>query len=136
MGRGNDRAVLREFFRRRQYKQLPPEGRRYIKSSRYLLLRHREDLSPNQSLRLEQLLAVNETLSTACILKEDLRSIFDTRDPCKARAEFRAWKQRARASEIPEILDYVKMLDRRRFGILNFFRHRKTNGLSEGSTTS
>ena len=24
------------------------------------------------------------------------------------------------------------MLDRRRFGILNFFKHRKTNGLSEG----
>ncbi|MBI5884225.1 MAG: transposase, partial [Elusimicrobia bacterium] len=28
--------------------------------------------------------------------------------------------------------EYVKMLDRHRFGILNFFRHRKTNGLSEG----
>ena len=27
---------------------------------------------------------------------------------------------------------YVKLLDRRRFGVLNFLRHRKTNGLSEG----
>ena len=31
-----------------------------------------------------------------------------------------------------ELVKYVQMLDGRRFGILNFFKHRKTNGLSEG----
>jgi transposase len=119
-------------IRCRLYRELPPEGRRYIKNSRFLLLRHREDLSPKQSVRLEDLLAVNEPLNVVYILKEDLRSVFDIRDPRRARAEFQAWKCRARASKIPEVLEYVKMLDRRRFGILNFFKHRKTNGLSEG----
>ena len=66
------------------------------------------------------------------ILKEDLRSVFYIRDPRLARAEFQAWNHRARESKIPEVLEYVKMLNRRRFGILNFFKHRKTNGLSEG----
>ena len=37
-----------------------------------------------------------------------------------------------RESKIPESLKYVLVLDRRRFGILNFFKHRKTNVLSEG----
>ena len=119
-------------IRCRLYKELPPEGRRYIKNSRFLLLRRRENLSPKQSVRLEELLTVNETLNAVYILKEDLRSIFDIWDPGEARAEFRAWKRRARESKIPEVLEYVKMLDRRRFGIMNFFRHRKTNGLSEG----
>ena len=119
-------------IRARQYKELPPEGRRYIKNSRFLLLRHREDLSAKGGVRLKELLAVNETLNAAYILKEDLRSIFDIRDPREARAEFRAWKHRARESKIPEMLEYVKMLDRRRFGIMNFFKHRRTNGLSEG----
>ena len=50
----------------------------------------------------------------------------------QARAELRDWKRRARESKIPELLDYVNMLDRRRFGIKNFFKHRLTNGLSEG----
>jgi len=54
------------------------------------------------------------------------------RDPRKARGEFRAWKRRVRESGIPELLEYLKMLNHRRFGILNFFKHRKTNGLSEG----
>jgi transposase len=119
-------------IRCRLYKELPPQGRRYIKNSRFLLLRHREDLSPKQSVRLKELLAVNETLNIAYILKEDLRSIFDIRDPRLARAEFRAWKRRVRESNIPELLEYLAMLNRRRFGILNFFKHRKTNGLSEG----
>lgn len=119
-------------IRCRQYKELPPAGRRYIKNSRFLLLRHRADLSAKDSIRLKELLAVNATLNAAYILKEDLRSIFDIRDPREARTEFRAWKRRARESEIPEILEYVKMLQRRRFGIQNFFRYRRTNGLSEG----
>lgn len=119
-------------IRRRLYKELPPEGRRYIKNSRFLLLRHRADLSPKQSVRLKDLLAVNEPLNVAYILKEDLWSIFEIRDPRQARTEFRAWKRRARESKIPEVLDYVKMLDRRRFGIMNFFKYRRTNGLSEG----
>lgn len=119
-------------IRCRLYKELPPEGRRYIKNSRFLLLRRREDLNPKQSVRLEELLAVNETLNVAYILKEDLRSIFNILDSRLARVEFRAWKRRARESKIPELLEYLGMLARRRFGILNFFKHRKTNGLSEG----
>lgn len=121
-------------IRRRVQNALPPDGKRYLKGSRYLLLRNREDLSQKQRVRLQDLLRLpaNETLSTAYILKEDLRVVFRRLDPKQARAELRDWKQRARESSIPEILEYVKMLDRRRFGILNFFRHRKTNGQAEG----
>lgn len=119
-------------IRRRQQNEMPPEGRRYLKGSRFLLLRNREDLTKSQRVRLKDLCAVNETLSTAYLLKEDLRAVFRRLDPKIARAELRDWKCRARESNIPEVLAYVKMLDRRRFGILNFFKHRKTNGLSEG----
>ncbi len=119
-------------IRRRQQKEMPPEGRRYLKHSRYLLLRPREDLTQKQSVRLKELLAVNEPLSTAYLLKEDLRAVFRRLDPKVARAELRDWKRRVRESNIPELLEYVKMLNRRRYGILNFLKHRKTNGLSEG----
>lgn len=119
-------------IRRRQQNEMPPEGKRYLKHSRYLLLRPREDLTKSQAVRLKDLLAVNQTLSTAYLLKEDLRAVFRRLDPKVARAELREWKRRVRESAIPELLEYAKMLDRRRFGILNFFKHRKTNGLSEG----
>jgi transposase len=121
-----------DLVRRRLQNELPPEGRRYLKGSRYLLLRPRETLTIKQAVRLKELFAVNEPLSMAYILKEDLRGVFRIPDPKEARRELRAWKRRVRESGIPELLEYVKMLDRRRFGILNFLRHRKTNGLSEG----
>ena len=119
-------------IRRRLQNELPPEGRRYLKNSRYLLLRPQETLTGHQSVRLRELLALNETLNMAYILKEDLRGVFRLSDPKKARAELKDWKSRVRESRIPELLDYVKLLDRRRFGVMNFFKHRKTNGLSEG----
>ncbi|MBI4669505.1 MAG: transposase, partial [Elusimicrobia bacterium] len=119
-------------IRRRLQNELPPEGRQFLKNSRYLLLRPKETLSGKQSVRLRELLAVNETLSMAYILKEDLRGVFRLGDPKKARAKLKDWKRRVRESRIPELWDYVKLLDRRRFGVMNFFRHRKTNGLSEG----
>ena len=119
-------------IRRRQQNEMPPEGKRYLKGCRYLLLRPQETLSARQSIRLKDLLAVNATLSTAYLLKEDLRAVFRRLDPKVARAELRDWKRRVRESGIPELIEYTKMLDRRRFGVLNFFRHRKTNGQSEG----
>ncbi len=121
-------------IRRRLQRELPPAGRLYLKGSRYLLLRNRENLTAKQRVRLQDLLRLpaNETLNTAYILKEDLRAIFRRQNPKQARAELRDWKHRVRESKIPELLKYVQMLDRRRFGILNFFKHRKTNGLSEG----
>jgi len=119
-------------IRRRLQSQLPPEGRRFLKNSRYLLLRARENLSRNQRVRLKELLSVNETLSMAYILKEDLRGVFRLGDLREARTELKDWKRRARESKIPEIVEYVRMLNRQRYGILNFFRHHKTNGLSEG----
>lgn len=121
-------------IRRRLQSELPPDGKRYLKGSRYLLLRNREDLTQKQYVRLQDLLRLpaNEILNAGYILKEDLRVVFRRLDPKQARAELRDWKRRARESGVPEILAYVKMLDRRRFGILNFFKHRKTNGLSEG----
>ena len=119
-------------IRRRMQSELPPEGRQYLKNSRYLLLRPQETLTGKQNIRLQELLAVNETLNMAYILKEDLRTVFRLRNPRLARAELKDWKQRVRESGIRELLDYVKLLDRRRFGIMNFFKHRKTNGLSEG----
>ncbi|MBI5525393.1 MAG: ISL3 family transposase, partial [Deltaproteobacteria bacterium] len=121
-------------IRRRIQSQLPPEGRRYLKGSRYLLLRPSETLTSTQCITLKELLDLpgNVELTTAYLLKEDLRAVFRELDPKVARAEFRDWKRRAIESGIPEIIEYVKMLNRRRFGIQNFFRHRQTNGLSEG----
>ena len=56
-------------IRRRLQSELPPAGRRYLKGSRYLLLRNRENLTAKQHIRLQDLLRLpaNETLNAAYI---------------------------------------------------------------------
>ncbi len=119
-------------LRRRLQAKLPPEGRLILKKKRYLLLRGRETLSPNQRVRLRELLRVNKPLSTAYILKEDFRAVFEERHPAVARKALKDWKERVRESGIPELVGFIRTLNRRRYGIQNFFQHRITNGLSEG----
>jgi transposase len=119
-------------IRRRLQSSLPPDGRRYLKGNRYLLLKGEENLTVNQRVRLKELLAVNEPLNAAYILKEDFRTLFDELDSKRARKALKEWKSRARESGFPELEAFVQMLNRRRYGILNFFRHRINNGLSEG----
>jgi len=121
-----------DLLRRRLQAELPHEERLHLKRSRYVLLKGKENLSPKDRVRLKQLLAVNAPLSAAYILKEDFRAVFQEEDPKRARKALRDWKVRVRESQVPELLDFVRMLDRRRYGIQNFFRHRLTNGMSEG----
>lgn len=121
-----------DLLRRRLQAELPHEDRLYLKRSRYVLLKGKENLSPKDRVRLKQLLAVNAPLNAAYILKEDFRAVFQEEDAKRARKALRDWKARVGESHIPELLDFVRMLDRRRYGIQNFFRHRLTNGMSEG----
>jgi len=119
-------------IRRRLQSELPPADRRYLKGMRYLILKARENATPEDRVKLKELLSVNAPISTGYVLKEDFRSVFREEDPKKARRDLRDWKRRARESKIPELIKIVRTLNRRRHGIYNFFRHRLSNAMSEG----
>lgn len=119
-------------LRRRQQRDLPLDDRRVLKNKRYVLLRPREELTPRQRVALTELRRVNEPLSTAYLLKEDFREIYQAHRVGDARLAFADWIRRVRESQIPELVDFVGTLRRHFTGVLGFFRHRLTNGLAEG----
>lgn len=119
-------------LRRRVQSELPKERRVYLKRSRYVLLKRPENLTPNRRVRLRQLMRANTLINRAYILEEDFRAVFEERDPTRARAALRDWKERVRESKIPEFMGVLGTFNRRRHGIQNFMQHRLTNGLSEG----
>lgn len=119
-------------LRRRLQRELPPEGRSFLKGQRYLLLKAKESLTGKQKVRLNELLAVNEPLSTAYVLKEDFRAIFSEMREDRATEALREWKERVRQSHIPELIHFLGTLSRHRWGIQNYFRYGISNGLSEG----
>jgi transposase len=108
--------------------------RAVFKGVRYLLLKGREKIrgKAGAESRLKELLALNERLSTAYVLKEELRELWMCRGVAEATAALDQWLVKARASNITALKRFANKLFSHAYGILNFFRHRVTTGPVEG----
>ena len=113
-------------------KKQSEEGRRYIKGSRYLLPKNEENLSPDQRARLQELLAVNEALSTVYILKDQLKELFHHRRPTSARQALHRWCNLADASGLGPLRRFASMLRAHQEGIVNHARYPIHTGRLEG----
>jgi transposase len=119
-------------IRRRLQRELPPDGRRIIKGQRYVLLRARENLNSRQEVSLQEILNANTDLTKGYILKEAFRDVFTATNLRDGRKQLKAWEAQVRESGVPELLNVLKTIDRRRRGIENFFQYRVANGMAEG----
>lgn len=107
-------------------------GRRYIKGSRYLLLRNSENLSASQRERLHELLAANEVLHTVYVLKDQLKQLFRYRRVGWARRALRQWCELALASDIAPLERFARNLLVHEEGIVNHARYPIHTGTLEG----
>src|SRR5690606_1266057 len=105
VGRGRSRAEIRPFFellgpvRCAQVRVAEAAGLRagkpaggVVKTSRWLLLRNRENVPDEQVVRLEELLAANKALLTVYLLKEDLKGLWRYRREAWAWKAWKSWK--------------------------------------------
>ena len=81
---------------------------------------------------MRELLKLNEPLSIAYILKEELRSLWNCTSREEAEKYLTNWLMKANSSGIPLIMKYAKRLASRRVGILNYFDHHISTGKVEG----
>ena len=119
-------------IRRRLQREMSKEDRKVIKNKRWVLLRAREDLSAKQEVSLQELMETNAELAAAYILKEEFRWAFKATTRTAGEGRLGRWEEKVRASGIPELLDVLKTLERRREGIMNFFEYQVANGMAEG----
>lgn len=106
--------------------------RRFIKGSRWLLLRNAQDLRSEERERLKTLLAVNEPLSIAYMLKDQLKSIFSYRREGWAERALLQWCSLAFDSGMPPLIRFAKGLLRHADGVLNHCRYPIHTGRLEG----
>lgn len=119
-------------IRRRLQRDLSKKDRDVIKGKRWVLLRARERLTPKQEVSLKELMEINVELAAAYILKEEFRWAFKAHTRTAGEKRLLRWEEKARESGIPELLDVLKTIERRRQGIMNFFEHQVANGMAEG----
>jgi transposase len=119
-------------IRRRIQRELSPKDRRVIKGQRYVLLRAREKLNKRDEVSLREILEANTDLTAGYVLKEAFREVFKATSVAQGRKRLREWEAQVRESGVPELLNALKTIERRRSGIENFFRYRAANGMAEG----
>ena len=120
-------------MRRTLQAQATPEVQAVLKGSRWVLVKNREELTPKEQAKLEQVLAACPQLRTLYLLKEEFRLIFEkvkTRD--QAERFLRAWVCKAQQTQDKFLLKFVATLLNWWTEILNYLIERVTNGFVEG----
>ena len=108
------------------------EERRTMKKTKFILLKNRTNLSADEPARLKELLAANKHLSTAYILRDALKKLWQYRYPKAAENWFNGWYQRAIRSRIEPLKRFARSLKDRFDGIVAHCRFPIHTGILEG----
>ena len=107
-------------------------GRKVIKGSRWLLLRNADNLKPEQAVKLEELLAVNASLTTVYLLKDQLKTLWFADGEAAARGAWQEWAGMALGSGIDALVHFTRKLEPYLEGIVSSAQHRLNTSVLEG----
>ena len=107
-------------------------ARRVVKTSRWLLLRNRDNVPAEQAVKLDELLAANHALLTVYLLKDELKRLWRYRHAGWAHRAWLDWKRRALDSGLEPLKVFVRRLEPYLPGILAHCRWPLGTNLVEG----
>ena len=118
-----------------QWRLADKDNKKYIKNSRFLLLSSKEKLENNAKgkTKLQELLAVNQPINTAYMLKENMRDIYHSHTSMEETANrLSQWVELAASSGLAAFKVLARTLEKQLGGIMNFFKFGLTSAAIEG----
>lgn len=120
-------------IRRSLQAKADPAGYQLLKGLRWILVKNRPDLKPEEEQKLLAALDAFPELRSAYLLKEKFRTIADKlHDRQQAERFLRAWVWKAEASQISQLVKFARTLHNWWNEFLNYFNERVTSGMVEG----
>jgi transposase len=105
-----------------------------LKGNRWVLLKNRSELKPEEEAKLLVILDTSDELRDIYLLKEEFRTICDKiKDKARAERFLRAWMWKAVATGSRYLIRFVKTLRNWWHEFLNYFDDRVTQGFVEGT---
>ena len=104
-----------------------------IKGTRYLLLTRAANLKEDQLPKLERALKLNEPLSEAWYLKEELTLLWEQSSYAQMNRFLTQWCEQAHETGVRQLQKMAKTLLVHRRGILSWWQHPINNGRMEGT---
>ena len=118
--------------RRTEWRAAGEDGKKVIKSSRYLLLANPENLDESGTERLHKLRAANEPISTAYQLSEQFRAIYYYKREGWAKRALFSWCDLADASGLEPFQRLARGFRKQYSRITSYIKHKVTSGRIEG----
>ena len=103
--------------RKSEYARLSGKERRFIKGQKYTLLAHRENLTLEGRKSLRLLLAANQRLNKAYLLKESFGQLWDYQSEAWARRFFENWRASLKWQRLKPYERFAEMIERHWDGI-------------------
>ena len=103
--------------RKSEYARLFGKDRRFIKGQKYTLLAHRENLTLEGPTSLKLLLAANQRLNKAYLLKESFAQLWDYQSEAWARRFFENWRASLKWQRLKPYERFAEMIERHWDGI-------------------
>ena len=107
-------------------------ARQVVKRSRWLLLRNPDNLQPEQTGQLHDLLAANAPLMSVYVLKAQLKELWFAPDTRTAKARWKQWYSMAMESGIAALVRFARRLSGYVDGIVASARFRLNTSVLEG----
>lgn len=110
------------------------EKREYskLKNSRWILLMNREKLSRDRNEHLEEILQNHRELAVCYAMKEEMCELFQLTDRDEAEKRWTEWFAAAKASNIPALVKFAELKEKRLPGLIAHAEHPISTGKLEG----
>lgn len=118
--------------RRSEFRKADEKERKKFKKKRYLILSRQKRLDDAKRETLADLLRVNETLTRAYILKEQILDIMDEENVDAAMERLEKWFKNVHDSGVKQYEKVVETIRNYLYGVKNYFKYDLTNAASEG----
>ncbi|GAB4303617.1 MAG: hypothetical protein Kow0096_25720 [Thiohalomonadaceae bacterium] len=129
IGEGHSREAVRPFFK---WLGEDRPARRVVKRSRWLLLCNRDNLSSEQAITLDELLAANSVLTTVYVLKTQLKELWYAPTEHEARRRWDEWYRMAIESGLKPLMAFAKRLRSYLHGIVASALYHLNTSILEG----
>jgi len=119
--------------RRAEMRQLAQEDRKWLKNSRWILLRRPANRTEKDEARLAAIQHTNAPVYRALLLKESFLDIYEEPSPKVAEEELDAWLKWAARSRLPPFVRLGRTIRKHLAGVLAFIHSKLTNARLEGT---
>ena len=120
--------------RKSEYARLTGKDRRFIKGQKFTLLSNRENLTLEGRQALKTLLAANNRLHTAYLLKESFGQLWNYRREGWARRFFDNWRSALKWQRLKPYEEFARLIERHWDGVAAYCNpdHKVSLGFVEG----